>query len=485
MTVLVFYYPTVVKILIITRLLSKFQLLPDYCQNNKKGDGKVTEIPAFFGAYMYNNYDQLRRLKRDYPKRLSTHTPSGIPCEYYTMPRNIFTKPAGYTPYTAHQIYDVNHAEELVRVSIRVPKYIDNGGNIHEETIAMPNGKYTHDALNLLHQKFRNPAWSYDNLQKAFPLGSNATKDAYEVLLPWARKNNVFPHYPAHYSHLWFIAVPYKESTLTFCTYAYVNDEEPSDWEFSLFDVLVDENFETLNELKRCAYGTNKKAFICMPANYTLYKILHDILPNATYVFDEFQLLTITEKCADEIPTDAELFLSKRTDVLAIQKELYYKKCSPQKARSVCYPVIRFLKDYILPKNLDSEKGKDQDYPKRNYLDSYKKSLNLILKEQSYFIDNYFNIDEFHLFIPFQIKASIKLFLKQRGYAASRLAYMILSNVTNLPYVEPAAQYCIIPVQMVKEEPTLYGEADKHHDNSLISSVLRDLNWMSTGEFIY
>lgn len=438
----------------------------------------MAEIPDFFGIYMYYNYDHLRRLKREYPKRHSAQTPGGIPCEYYTMPRNIFTKPAGYTPYTAHQIYDVNHAGELVRVSIRVPKYIDDEGNVCEETFQMPDEKYTYGALNLLHQKFRNPEWSYDDLQKTFPLKKNATKDAYDVLLPWAEKNHVFPHYPEQYSHLWFVSVPYKESLLTFCTYTYVDDKEPSDWEFSLFDVLVDENFETLNKLKRCAYGANKKAFICIPANYPLYKILHDILPDATYVFDEFQLLTITEKYADDIPTDKEIFLSKRTEVLTILKELYYRKCSSQKAISVCKPIIDFLADYIKSAGLDDKKAKGLDY--------YKNDLNLIKKNQPDFINNYFNIDEFHRFLPFQIKESTQLFLKQRGYAATRLAYMILSNVSDLPYVEPAAQRSIVPALMTEDEiEDVYYQKEKYYYNSRMSSVLEDLNLLSIEDFVY
>lgn len=80
----------------------------------------------FSNAYRYEEYKQLQSLKRDFPKRCAKETPSNIPCEYYTMPRTINLPPAGYTPYTTHQIYDVNNAGDLVRVSIRVRELLGN-----------------------------------------------------------------------------------------------------------------------------------------------------------------------------------------------------------------------------------------------------------------------------------------------------------------------------------------------------------------------
>ena len=53
------------------------------------------------------------------------------------MPRNVDAPPAGYTPYTQHQVYDVNNKGELVRVSIRVPRYKDENGNVYEEVLSM------------------------------------------------------------------------------------------------------------------------------------------------------------------------------------------------------------------------------------------------------------------------------------------------------------------------------------------------------------
>lgn len=430
----------------------------------------MNKIPDFFGEYTYNNYDQLRRMRRDFPKRCAKITPSGIPCEYYTMPRNVDASPAGYTPYTQHQIFDVNNNGKLVRVSIRVPRYKDENGNVCEEVFGMVEGKYTHDALELLHQKFRNPAWTYDDLRKSFPLGKNAATDAYETLLPWAKCNRVFPDYPYSYTHLWFVSVPYKQSILTFCTYFDFGAKTES-LEFSLFDILIDDDFESLQKnMEKYAYGSNLRACICMPANYKLYKKLHAILPDAKYVFDEFQLLTIMKHCANKNQEIKQSFLSQRAETLAILKQLFYKECSAQKAQAVCVSGIRFLFDY---RNI-------------NDLDLFKNSLELILQEQPGFIKSYFETSEFHLFLPFQIQKSMQEFLKQHGYEATRLSYMLLSQIRDLPYVEPLSCYNIVPALMTDEElEEMIEENENIISNALMSSVLDNLKWMSSGPFIY
>ena len=424
----------------------------------------MNKIADFFGMYMYSNYDQLRRMRRDFPKRCAKTTPSGIPCEYYTMPRNVDAPPAGYTPYTQHQVYDVNSKGKLVRVSIRVPRYKDKNGNVCEEVLSMVERKYTHDALDMLHQHFRNPAYTYDALQKKFPLAKNAAADAYNTLLPWAKKNHVFPDYPHRYTHLWFISVPYKQSTLIFCTYFYF-DDEPKIFDFSLFDILINNDFESLQKnMQRYAYGSNKKACICIPANYALYKALHNILPDARYVFDEFQLLTITDQCADKILKDKQYFLSMHSETLMALQNMCCRECSAKAAQSVCASTIRSLLDY---RNTDA-------------LSSFINNLEVILREQPRFIDDYFEISEFHLLLPSQIRESIEKFLKQRGYEATRLSYMLLSNVKNLPYVEPDACYSIVPALMTDEEiEKMNEEAEQIESNALMSSVLYNLYRMS------
>lgn len=425
----------------------------------------MNKIPDFFGAYMYSNYDQLRRMRRDSPKRCAETTPSGIPCEYYTMPRNVDAPPAGYTPYSQRQVYDVNNAGELVRVSIRVPKYIDSNGNICEEAFKMTPGKYTHDALNMLHQRFCNPAWTYDDLQRKFPLGKNATKDACETLLPWAQRNHVFPNYPNSYTHLWFVSVPYKKSILTFCTYAYLGDM-PKYLEFSLFDICIDDNFDSLQQnMKKYVYGSNKKACICIPANYTLYKTLHSILPDATYTFDEFQLLTVMKDYADKHPEAKTNFLSLRSETLIALKQMYCRSCSVKEAQSICSFTIKFLLDY---RNSDDL--------------GFINDLEFILREQPNFIDSFFEINEFHMLLPFQVQKAIQEFRKKRGYEPERLSYMILSSVRNLEYVQPDRCYSFTPAFMTDEElEEMKEENEEIIHNALMSSVLETLDKMSNG----
>lgn len=424
------------------------------------------KIPDFFGVYVYDNYSQLRRLKRDDPKRCAKKTPSGIPCEYYTMPRNIFAPSAGYSPYTAHQKYDVNNDGELVRVSIRVPRYKDENGNVCEETFKMTPGKYTHDALDMLHQYFRDPAYTYDDLLKRFPLGKNATTDAYDTLLPWVKRNHAFPDYPDRYTHLWFVSVPYKQSILTFCTY-FDFGAKPASLDFSLFDILIDDDFDSLQQnMQRYAYGSNKKACICIPANYALYKTLHNVLPDARYIFDIFQLLTITEQCADKLLEDKQYFLSMCSETSMVLQNMCHRECSVKETQSVCASTIKALLNY---RNTDT-------------LSSFINNLESILREQPRYIDDYFEISEFHFLLPSQIRESIKKFLKQRGYEATRLSYMILSSVKNLSYVEPDRRYCIIPAFMTDEELEEMKERNEEIiHNALMSSMLETLDKMSNG----
>ena len=83
--------------------------------------------------YEYYKYSDLEHFIRINPvsKRCAVSI-GNILCEYYTVPRLITDKqPCGYTAYTSHTIYDIDHTGELVRVSVRVPKYKDIDGKIH------------------------------------------------------------------------------------------------------------------------------------------------------------------------------------------------------------------------------------------------------------------------------------------------------------------------------------------------------------------
>ena len=93
--------------------------------------------------YEYYKYSDLEHFIRINPvsKRCAVSI-GNILCEYYTVPRLItYKQPCGYTAYTSHTIYDIDHTGELVRVSVRVPKYKDIDGKIHSLRKAFQEGK--------------------------------------------------------------------------------------------------------------------------------------------------------------------------------------------------------------------------------------------------------------------------------------------------------------------------------------------------------
>lgn len=63
---------------------------------------------------------------------------------------------------------------------------------------------------------------------------------------------------------------------------------------------------------------------------------------------------------------------------------------------------------------------------------------------------------------------------------------MLLSQIRDLPYVEPLSCYNIVPELMTDEElEEMIEENENIISNALMSSVLDNLKWMSNGPFIY
>lgn len=424
----------------------------------------------FQHCYEYLRYSDLRHFLRIYPvpKRCAAYTPGGISCEYYTVPRLVKDKvPAGYTSYTAHTVYDVNQAHELVRVSVRVPRYKDTYGNICIEDFGCIKSKYTHDALNLLHQKFCNPAYLFDDLSNDFPLGKNASKKAYELLLPWAQKNRVFPEYPYSFSFLQFIDIPYKKSTLTFCLTCSEN-EEPS-----LFDILIDDNFDQLASLKTLR---EDPLYICLGSNNKLYQTLHSHFPNAIYVFNPFSLIATLEQCASNIPDDKQIFLSRRSEIVDTMKKLCLNHYPAERIAPIYESAIKFLLNYPSTRNMQTD-----------ILDAFRNNLQSIARQQPDFISSkkYCEQTAFHSFAIFQLQKAIKLFSKSKGYETTRLVYMLLSSIKDLPYVETRKFYCLPPDFFTDEVcEKIEEESERIMCNSFISSIVERINWMSTGEFV-
>ena len=413
----------------------------------------------FYEYYKYSDLEHFIRIN-PVPKRCAVSI-GNILCEYYTVPRLIIDKqPCGYTAYTSHTIYDIDHTGELVRVSVRVPKYKDIDGKIHTERFFMMPGEYTHEAMNKLHSDFCDPGYSFESLCRDYPLGKNASRKAYDLLLPWAKTNHVFPNYPREYSFLQFTDIPYKDSSLTFCFVCTAN-EEPS-----LFDILVNDNFDSLAGFYSYRRECDEPLYICLGANAKLYQALHDIFPDAVYLFDPFSFIVTLEQCSAEISNDKQTFLSKRSIVLDALKKLCINHYPAEKIAPVCESAIKFLINYPST-NTDT-------------LNTFRTNMQMIIQQQSDFIVQYYERYEFHSLLLFQLKNAIQEFLKSSGYDAGRLAYMLLASIKALPYVDPYVLYDMDLSSLTDEELKALWEKDEQITfNALISSIIEQLKWMS------
>ena len=421
-------------------------------------------IPAYFGRCNYYEYSQLKRFKKEYPKRCAKKTQNGFLCEYYTAPRLITNRPlAGYTPYTKYQIYDVNEKNDLVRVSVRIPRYINNDGQICEEPFGITPGKYTHAALNKLHFEFCDPTVTFELLKKHFPLNKNASKDAYEILYPWARSCDAFPKYPIIYSHLWFIDIPYKKSMLTFCFSCHTN-EEPS-----LFDIIIDNNWDNLDAFIQ--YIMPSQVCICIAANSALYKKLHNIFPDGIFVFDPIQIINVLECCISaDTGHDKQTLKTLRHNVLNCLKHVYFD--SPQYKNDIDFllSVINHLLSY--------------QHSESSGLIQFQNNMKWLMQKETNFISDYFCIPEFRSFLPYQLKEAIKEYYKNRGYEPARFSYILLSSIRNLPYIDPAAVHSTVPALMTDEE--LKEMRDKVYEakcNAELSSINNVIKQLTDGTY--
>ena len=358
-------------------------------------------------CFCYYKYEDLENAQKmiPVPKRCAVCTLSGIPCEYYTVPRTI-NPPAGYTSYNIKK-YDVTDNKKLVRIGLRLPRYRLTDGKICIEDIDTFEGKYSFAALKMLHEDFCDPCCTFELLKKKYPLNKNASMDAYDTLLPWARKNHIFPDYPHDFTHLWFSQLFYKNTKLTFC-FTYKKREG-----LSLIDIIEDNEEEFIKRLSRCKNEKNK--YICLPADYELYDKLHKIYPDAVYVFDVFQIAEIIDKCisSNEVTKEERFkYEAKKRQLADTLKFLEEKESTWKEAEASCKSVINFLL---------------QD-GKRRELDEFKKNKELIMREQPDFIYDFFKIREYHVFLPNELQSTMEDFLKSRGYNPARLSYMLLAE---------------------------------------------------------
>lgn len=259
----------------------------------------------------------------------------------------------------------------------------------------------------MLHEDFCDPCCTFELLKKKYPLNKNASIDAYDTLLPWARKNHIFPDYPHDFTHLWFSQLFYKNTKLTFC-FTYKKREG-----LSLIDIIEDNEEEFIKRLSRCKNEKNK--YICLPADYELYDKLHKIYPDAVYVFDVFQIAEIIDKCisSNEVTKEERFkYEAEKRQLVDTLKFLEEKESTWKEAEASCKSVINFLL---------------QD-GKRRELDEFKKNKELIMREQPDFIYDFFKIREYHVFLPNELQSTMEDFLKSRGYNPARLSYMLLAE---------------------------------------------------------
>lgn len=381
--------------------------ISDFGTEKAKEQVMIEERELQEKRFQYYEYKDLKFADRmiPIPRKCAEYTPGGIPCEYYTVPR-MSDLPAGYTAYKIKK-YDVSDEKKLVRVGLRLSKYRKPDGKTGTEEIDTFEGKYSFAALKMLHEDFCDPCCTFDLLKKKYPLNKNASMDAYDTLLPWARKNHIFPDYPHDFTHLWFSQLFYKNTKLTFC-FTYKKREG-----LSLIDIIEDNEEEFIKRLSRCKNEKNK--YICLPADYELYDKLHKIYPDAVYVFDVFQIAEIIDKCisSNEVTKEEQFkYEAKKRQLVDTLKFLEEKESTWKEAEASCKSVINFLL---------------QD-GKRRELDEFKKNMELIIREQSGFIEDFFKIREYHVFLPNELQSTMEDFLKSRGYNPARLSYMLLAE---------------------------------------------------------
>lgn len=444
------YYAVTVEIAVITRVLSKSRFI---YQEERKMYYKDNQN-EYIGNAKYCEYRDLQMFERTYPKRCAEYIQGIIPCEYYTVPRTLHEeKPQGYSAYKYK--YDVNNAGELVRVGIRIPKYGNDKESAREENMFMIDERYSFKALELLHHDFCDPACTIDILRKKYPLKNNTSTDAYNLLLPWAKANRIFPDYPRKFDYLWFVQLHYKKSTLTFCI-AGVDDKEPE-----LFDIIENNDFRDLYKLQN-AYEwirdmEGRTISICLDSDIKLYRILKDIFPDAIYIYNVFQIQTVLKDCLGKLKGEERSTCTMHERKLRhVLQELEAGRESKERVKSECVPVINYL---LQSKN----KVINQE------IELIRQGLEEILRGKNDFIDQFFEVERFHSSMIQKLQVLMKTFMKTRGYEPNRLVYMILSYVKNMKKIEPYSCY-EVPMYLAEERRS-YGKIKT--SNAAISKLIK------------
>ena len=357
-------------------------------------------------GYYYYSYSDLENFQRTFPKRCAKKTRSGIPCEYYTVPRTVITSPSGHTGYFYK--YDINPAGKLIRVGLRLPQYNKNGVTFTEEFQTF-DGKYSDIALKQLHRDFCDINLSFENLKHKYPLGKNASTDAYNVLLPWAQKNNIFPEYPSVIHYLWFISLDYKDTALTFCLNAA---------DLTLFDIVLGNNFSDLIHKLQKIRDIDSKLEICLSSDLQLYNLLYAAFPTATFIMDVLQIPMAMKKYSPCFMDDnlKNMWINRKESILSLLDILYSDDYDSEFIQ-LCLENIEFFHTY------------DDDATVKRKISSIQDGISTILQDHPHFISDYFKSNIFDSYVPYDLLLSLNMFSKQHGFEAKRLVYLLLSEV--------------------------------------------------------
>lgn len=371
----------------------------------------------------YYEYSDLTSLIRTYPKRCASHTQGGIPCEYYTVPRQHTENPAGYTGYVFR--YDISNTGKLTRIGIRQPKYTDQNGNTQIEPIETYDGKYSPDILMRMHEDYINTDLTYKQFAAEYPFGHNATQDAYNAL-----KDGLLyhPNYPSELDYLWFIQTSVRNQTLTFCFQC--SECKPE----VLFDILIDaDDFDRFRAIMTQNDSVTNDLLICINSDIELYDFLREIFPTARFCYDMYGL-AIAFDCLAKLEPDPAIKKDIRRNRNKLKEALtsFYKKeteCSMTLSKDL---PLKTLYGEIIDLEVEFESIELSD-PADTYRNDFLNKLETFFDLNSYFFDDYFFTPCFHYPLPQEIiTIYAKKVAKLGAFGIHRLAYIMLNIMSNI-----------------------------------------------------
>lgn len=372
-------------------------------------------------VHRYYQYPDLSAFRVTEARSHMEHTRGGIPCEYYTAPRLVHEQKKEYTNYIIK--YDINPSGSIVRVGIRLPRYVKDG-TICTEALDTFASSFSPALIRELHKDYTSRTFTAEDLREKYPFSHNPSRDAYEMLSKYGHQYNLLPQYPSDSTHLWFFQTTYKRIKITFC---YDCTEKPI-----LFDTIVGDSYhEMAHRLKKNLSLQERKLYICMNACLELYDALHSIFPDAAYIFDATAFPQFFDEAARLLPSgERSDFFELRDEAITVLGDLSQLELQGNKTyhlyntRSGVTDYLQQIYDAI---QINLPKGPEKY---RIYIDKFITHLNQILSENPDFISGFQNISQYHSLLPFDTVQFFKeKILTNHGYTPQRLAYVMLAKM--------------------------------------------------------